>query len=313
MRRDDAVAGVKQRIRRSRWLHREHVEPRAGEATGLQRRCEIGLDDERAARRVHEEGGRLHERDPFRVDEALRLRRERAVQAHHVALAQEALEPDALGFVARRAPVREHAHAERAAHGGDPAADPAVPHDPERPTGQLDQVPIPVAEVGTGGPATGPHRRGMVSHAVGEFEQEREGRLHDVGRGVLRHVADRDAPLAGRVHVDDVEPRGEHADVAESRQRRDVRPGHALLVREEHVGSRSPGHDLVGGRAVVHHELTERLERGPGGVTGIGRQTVEDHDLHGWPHAAGGTDHETPSVNGRNARRIASVASAPPS
>ena len=73
MRRADDVRQREQRVVGRQRLRVDDVEPRAGEASVPQRVDERGLVDDRPTRDVDEERGRLHQREPPRVEEAARL------------------------------------------------------------------------------------------------------------------------------------------------------------------------------------------------------------------------------------------------
>ena len=130
-----------QRIVGRHRLLAEHVQPGAAEPAARERVHERRVVDERPARRVDEEGARLHAAELGPPDEATRLRAERDVEGHRVRSLEELVEararldaepPEAVGIRRRR--VAAHRHAEpRAGDPGGGAPDAPAPHDPERP------------------------------------------------------------------------------------------------------------------------------------------------------------------------------------
>ncbi len=281
-------------LRRGRRLDGQHVERRAGDAAGVQRVGQRLLLDERAAAGVDEEGRLLHERQPLRVDEALRLRRERAMQAHHVAAAEEVVERDELHLGSARLRGlfdREHVHPERLRDGGRLAADPAVADDPHRQALQLDQREIPVAEIRALRPAPVAHGLRVVRHVLRQLEQMREDHLRHGRRAVGRHVRHRNVPFARRLDVHDVVAGGQDADVFQLGQLpEDRRVEHGLVGEDDLRVLRARDH-LVRRRAVIDLGRAERLQFVPAQIAGIQRMTVEHHDLHLAPPLCAGIRH----------------------
>ena len=54
---------------------------------------------------------------------------------------------------------------------------------------------IPVAEIGASAPSPLGDPAGVIGHVQREIQQMGENHLHDRRRGIVGHVADRDAPL----------------------------------------------------------------------------------------------------------------------
>jgi hypothetical protein len=105
---------------------------------------EGGLVDDRAPGGVDQDRGRLHQREPARVDEVVRLVGQRGVDADDVRLAQPLVEVDPLArdrgelhVPLPRARGVEHAHAPRLGAGGDGVADPPGADDQQRAPGQV--------------------------------------------------------------------------------------------------------------------------------------------------------------------------------
>ena len=139
------------------------------------------------------------------------------MQADDVALAEERVEVDAGRIAAALPAVMDHSHAEGPPHRGHPATDPPMTHDAERAAGEFHEFAVPVTEIVAGGPVALVHGAVVVAHAVGQFEDHRPGGLHNVRRAVFRNIADRDAALAGRGHVHDVEARRQNAHIPQPR------------------------------------------------------------------------------------------------
>ena len=91
VRRPDDVGELEQRLALGQRLRVEDVEPRAGDASLAQRLDERVLVDDRAARNVDEEGGRLHQPQPARVEQTARLVRQRAGDDDDVGVREQRL------------------------------------------------------------------------------------------------------------------------------------------------------------------------------------------------------------------------------
>ena len=74
----------------------QHVEPGAGDAAFLPDLGQRLLIDDRAARRIDQIGGRLHQREAFGIDEMMGLGRERTTHADDVGAAKHLLQADEL-------------------------------------------------------------------------------------------------------------------------------------------------------------------------------------------------------------------------
>ena len=84
-------AGALEQPRVDLGLALEHVEAGREQPAGVQRVGQRGLVDDRAARRVHEHRGRLHEREPAGVDQVVRVASPPGhVQRHDVGVARAA-------------------------------------------------------------------------------------------------------------------------------------------------------------------------------------------------------------------------------
>ena len=173
------------------------------------------------------------------------------MQAHDVALAEEVVESDKLatpwenrqsGTLVRC----QHLHSHRQCHLGRRPADSSETDQSHRQSGQFHQRKIPVAEIGASAPAPLGDPAGVIGHVQREIQQMGEDHLHDRWRGIVGHVADRDAPLARGGNVDNVVARGRHADVPQPRQPGDGFPRNLDLVGQNDVGLGRAGDQLLG-------------------------------------------------------------------
>ena len=127
------VRGALEQPRVHLGLALEHVEPGREQPAGVQRVGERLLVDHRAARGVHEHRGRLHEREPARVDEVPGRVAAGHVQRHDVGRGEQLVEVgDVAGLAGVGARVVQHLHPEAGRAARDRAADAAVADDAER-------------------------------------------------------------------------------------------------------------------------------------------------------------------------------------
>ena len=241
------------------------IEPGAGEMTALER-VEQGLViDETAAGAVDEERSGRHRRQCGRVDDVVRGRRRRRMQADHVRPA-----PQRIGVDERDVqPVRDdervvgdRVHAERSRDHGDATGDATETEQTERPAVELD----------TGRRTRLGRGRALrpAADVLGHGQQERDGVL---GRRHRRRVgceADGDATGRGCHHVDgvipdtgardDAQPGGEihrRAVPAAATGDHDIRVGKIDVVRSDGDGTtlKKLGH------ALGHHPVEEEHRR----------------------------------------------------
>ncbi len=183
-------------LRRQR-LDSENVQPRAGDAAGAERLDQRLLLHDRAARGVDQDRAGLHQRELRRRDEALRLRGEPQVHAHHVARAIELVELDELHARIERRVHRphDHTHPKRRRQARELPPDGAVADHAARLAVQFHP------------PSAGPRaeaRRGVhLRNAARHREQQGERVLGDGARAHSGRVGDRDAVLccAGQIDV----------------------------------------------------------------------------------------------------------------
>ena len=191
--------------------------------------------------------------------------------------------------------MSEDVHPEGAGNLPHRPADPAMPDDPERQPGKLDEVAVPIAEIGAGGPAPLMDRCVVMAGAVGELQQQREDGLGDVGRAVFGDITNRNAASLRGGNIDDVEPGGEHAHHLQGREGSKSLGREHRLVREHDIRTGSPGNDIARLRPIVDGQFPEPSERLPGEVTGVGGVAVEDNDLrHGG--TGGRVDWKAPTI-----------------
>ena len=146
--------------------------------------------DDRAARGVDQDRGRLHQREGLGADQVAGARGQRQVDRDEVRAAQQVLE---VVLVARLG--REHLHAEAGGAARDRLADAAEADDPERRAGDVgaeEAAGIP------GVPLAAVRERRRLGDPARRRHQQREG---EVGGGLgqcVGRVADRDAARAWR-------------------------------------------------------------------------------------------------------------------
>ena len=80
------ILSVEERALRSRRLHLEHIHPRSCDPPLIESVCERDLIDERTSARVHQKCRLLHVLQALGVNQMMSLRRQGAVQTHHIAL-----------------------------------------------------------------------------------------------------------------------------------------------------------------------------------------------------------------------------------
>ena len=206
----------------------EDVERGAGDVAGLDGFGEGFVDDELAARAVHDADARLHDGERVLVDEAFGLRREADVQREEVGVGEDFVDGDEGDAVLARddgsdeGVVAEEVHAEGLGAAGDFEADAAEPTMPsvlprssEPCSDFLSHLPACMAALA----------RGMVR---AHRDHEAEGEFGDgdgVGAGGVHHD---DAAAGGFGGVDVVDADAGAADDAELRARRPAarrRPG----------------------------------------------------------------------------------------
>ena len=174
-----------------------------GVPAALQRRIQVLLVDDPATRAVDDAHAVLHRRDRRRVDEILRLRRQRRVNRDHVGAAEELgqahdLDAHLAGpFLRQIWIVRDHVHHDTLGQLGKMAPDLSHPDNAESLVVEFH------AHEFLFFPLAGLHRGGGLRNLAGEGKDHREGVL---GRGhgvAARRVHHHDAALGGRrsVHV----------------------------------------------------------------------------------------------------------------
>ena len=200
------------------WLLREHVETRP-EPLLHDRGLEGRLVDDLAAARVHEEGARLHREEELRVEHALRLPRERAVNRHAVGSGSERVnrvcarhaEPRRAVFVQGTAPC-DDGHPEGLRPRDDFEPDRPEPDDAERASGEATGCPVERLV-----PDTGAKLVRLIDDAAVESEDETPRQLRHGDRVLARAVRDRDGANRGRLKVDRVHASARADDEREAR------------------------------------------------------------------------------------------------
>ena len=186
--RDDQIVQLEQRVVRRSRLLLEYVDRRSGDLAVRQRPVQGFLVDDRPARRVDEEGGRLHQRELARADQLPRLLVERAVHAHEVGFAQQRVQVHQLHAQRRHRFLRDIGIAGQVTHGeghGEAeqfGADVAYADRTQHATGKTGAemvhalVPAPLA-----------HQAVLYHHTMREHEHESErGARHRAAHAIRR-------------------------------------------------------------------------------------------------------------------------------
>ena len=150
MRCHDQVRDVsrKQRVAVHGRFFGQHVDGCTAEASTAQRVGQRRRVDQRPARGVDQHRVHLHAREPRCVDQALRRRRQRAMQAQHVHHGQKLVQVHAARLPLAAGTIRDqHLHAEGGRRVRDAAAERAVAHDAERAAGEFADREIEQAEL----------------------------------------------------------------------------------------------------------------------------------------------------------------------
>ncbi len=214
MRRHEDVRRREERAVRIGRVAQVDVRRVRADLAGGEGRREIGLDDDRAARRVHEDDAVLHLRDRVLVHEAARLGRGRDVEADEVGPLEELVEVvHELGerVVRDLRVVREDLHPEGLRAAGDLGADQAGAHEAERLAEELGALELLLEEAAALEPDV------PLDDSARDREHERHRELRHGDRRRARRVLDVDAALAAGLDVDVVEA--------------DAAPDHELEVR----------------------------------------------------------------------------------
>ena len=138
---------------------------------------------------------------------------------------------------------------------------------------------VPQTEIATARPVTFAVQLRIVSHAVGDFEEQGEGVLRHGERAVSWYVADGDPTFAGG---DDV-----HHIIARGGDQNQVKPGKTIedfgrdahFVEEDHFGFGGTRHDFCTWRALVDGELALFGQHSPIEIAGVENKTVEKNDI----------------------------------
>ena len=203
MRGDQNAVGAVERVLRRRRLHVDHVQRRACNPTGIDGPVERLRVDDPPAGGVDQECRRLHFCQGRRVDQVLRLLRQRQVQSHEVGLGQEPVEVgrfDAaaahLAFVNVRVP-RQQPPAKSSRLLGNRAPDPPKADDPQRAakaaSHRIGRLRLPHAGANI--------RRTRVQVAQ-RVQEQRHCVRGDLVGAVVGHVGDVYARRGRRVDVD---------------------------------------------------------------------------------------------------------------
>ena len=269
-------------------LGRCHIHRRIGDLAARKRRREIRLDDELPAPVVDEDDAVLHLRNVRRVDDALRLRRERAVEKDKVRFAQQRIEQHIFRerppLRALRAAVGEHADVHRAQDACDGLTDAPKSDDARRLAADLDQRTLPIAEVDAPRPVPRMHGAIMKSDLRARLEEKRYRILCDIVRTIDRYIHDRNIPLACIHRVHDIVARRENSNRLEVWTGVNDRAREWCLIRHGDLRIADALCDqrrLRERRAVIDRHRTQRLQRRPADVPRVLCISVEHNNLHG--------------------------------
>ncbi|KAL4891581.1 hypothetical protein BDV59DRAFT_194270 [Aspergillus ambiguus] len=181
-----------------------HIQRQPAHLAGLQRLDRRPSVDQSAARRVHQQGARLHPRQRFLVDDVPGALRQRTVQADDVAVGQQRLQIDKLAVLAelvaakrvkRQQPAPKAVHDARKRQADAPHAHHAHRLPAQRQAQESLQVEVALADAVVR----------AVRLAVQRLDQRHRELGHRLGR-VARHVGHEQAQLLRRAEVDVVEP-----------------------------------------------------------------------------------------------------------
>ena len=254
----------------------QHVQRRARDRAGVERREQRRRVDQPAARGVHDHGGGLARGQRLLAEQAAGVLVEGGVQGDHVADREQLGQLDPLDRP-RRAAVEDvcpdDPRPERRRPGGHGLPDrPAADH----PEGQLGQ-PAQGARVLVL-PAACPHRAVVDRDPAQQRQRQREGVVGDLVGAVVRDVGHPDAAAGGRLDVDVV-----HADAVadhqlDGGQRVEHLGGDRRVLVDQHPRPGAPG-DHVGRAVALLAAVPDprRVEHGLLGVEG-GVIAVGDHD-----------------------------------
>ncbi len=135
---------------------------------------------------------------------------------------------------------------------------------------------LPHGPVPRSAPLAGVNRLGVQADVVTQLEDQGEDVLRNGVGPVDRYVRHRDVPLPRGFHVDNVEARRQDADELQLRQVLHHLFCDLGLVGQNDLGVPGALDDLLRLRPVVHGELAELLDLGPGIVPGIQLLAVQD-------------------------------------
>ena len=280
--RDEGVGGGENGMIGRRRFGGEDIAGVGAETTGLQGFGHRDVVNQCAARRVDENqtgGGSFQNR---RVDEGAVLLREGAVERHDARGGKGFVEGDfAHAGRERRFFLRgdgAHFRFEHTEEFGNFAPDIAHTDEGNAHAAEFFDGFVPQTEIATARPVTFAVQLRIVSHAVGDFEEQGEGVLRHGERAICGHIADGDSTFAGGGHVYHIIARGGHQNQAELGETVEDFGRDAHFVEDDHFGIGRTRHDLCARRALVDGELTLFGQRSPIEIAGVEYETVEKND-----------------------------------
>ena len=264
----------------------------------MQGRCQVGFVDQGPAAGVDQQGRGFHQGQALGIDQLAGLAGERTVQADHITVGQQGSQ---IG-VARTGgtAMNQDLHAEGGGDARHRCPNPPHPHHAKGLAGQLLQVALPIAEIGSGTPTPLVHARVVAAGAVGQFQDEGKDGLGHGGRGVLGHMAEGQTPGRRRHPVHHVVAGGQHRHPLEVGGCGELSLPQGGFIGDHHRGSSQPCGDEGGWRAGIDLEGTEPLQGLPGEVPGVGGLAIKHNQAGG----AGWGAHRWPPRRGSSGRSM---------
>jgi len=261
---DEILQIVRQQLMApGRWFDRQNVEAGTADLAMTKRVGEGVLIDETATAGVDEQGVRLHQSQGDAVDEAFRLRSERAVQRNHITSTEEVIPGQArkLGILGGvMSGVGHDMHMEGLGNPGHGAADGTKANDAEGLSGKLDHRVVETRERGGGRPILGNGGRVTINRG-NEIQQQRKGVLGDGLGGVSGDIANGHTVIAAGIEIDLIHTGGGGNNQPQVGRCRERSPGDGHLVGDDDLGGGDAFGDPLGWRDLMQRERAEGTQR----------------------------------------------------
>ena len=274
MRSDVAVTGREQWIVGTGRLLREYVY--AGGIDGAVVKCvgKVLFVDERAASGIDEDGGGLHQSEPFCIYHLAGGVGEGTVQTDDVTFAEQLVQLHLADFGRKLevglGGVGTYLHTEADGDAGGGKTGVAQAYDTNFLSAQFDEWSVPETEVFACRPASAAHFFGVVLHLLGDIQDVGKDHLgYGVG-AVGGNIGDNDAAFFGSGGVYDVVSGSQHTDVFQFGQCRHVLGGEHGFVGQQDFCTSGAFQYFRRGGAVVDGALAQGLQFVPAKVTGVG-------------------------------------------